>query len=84
MHASDARARARPPLLRGVFLCAGNLTSLVNDAFAYAPRGAPPPPARSNNCVLVDVQLRGWPVVVLLTATPLAQGEELLARRVAL
>jgi hypothetical protein len=64
-----------------VLFCAGNLTSLVNDAYAYAPRGVAPPHARSNNCVLVDAQLRGWPVVVLLTATPLAQGEELLARR---
>jgi hypothetical protein len=63
------------------FAPAANLASLANDAYEYGSRARPGAgAARVNNCVLVDVLLRGWPALVLVTADPLAQGEELLAK----
>jgi hypothetical protein len=78
---ADAAARgveAPPRLYASGFGC-GDVTSLVNDPRRVDVVGAPASAPRYANCGLVELLVRGWPVLALVTLYPLAQGEELLA-----
>ena len=57
---------------------AANILSLVNDIYAVRRPGFPAPAARVANCAFVELLLRGWPCVAVVTTVPVTVGEELL------
>jgi hypothetical protein len=55
-----------------------NLLSLINDGADVNLRTGSVRHGRSNNAALVEVKIRGWPYLVIVTTQSVVQGEELL------
>ena len=74
-------AQPRPPKLFASALGHGNLVSLVNDGCRVTLPGtpaAPPPPELPNNAAVLELLVRGWPCLALVTLVPVQMGEEIL------
>ena len=57
-----------------------NILSLVNDSHAVRRPDCPAPAVRVDNCAFVELNLRGWPCVAVVTTVPITVGEELLTK----
>jgi hypothetical protein len=79
---ADAHASAAPPVaLLASCHGVGNALSALNDGRSYdecAGEHTGGTPDRHNNCALLEVLIRGWPVLIVVTLVPIAAGEELL------
>ena len=52
----------------------------MNDSHAVRRPDCPAPAVRVDNCAFVELNLRGWPCVAVVTTVPITVGEELLTR----
>ena len=70
----------RPPKLFASALGHGNLVSLVNNgaAMLLPAMPGPRPPQLPNNAAVLELLVRGWPCLALVTLVPVQMGEELL------